>query len=34
MPEIRRFLMDVVLHEATAKVLKEDEWWFESKEGT
>ena len=34
MPEIRRFLMDVVFDEAAAQVLKEDEWWFESAEGT
>ncbi|KAG6915400.1 hypothetical protein DXG01_011719 [Tephrocybe rancida] len=34
MPEIRRFLMDVVFDEAAAKVLKEEDWWFESAEGT
>jgi autophagy-related protein 5 len=34
MPEIRRFLMDVVFDEAAAKVLKEEDWWFESEEGT
>jgi len=34
MQEIRRFLMDVVFDEAAAHVLKEDEWWFESAEGT
>ncbi|KAG5646308.1 hypothetical protein DXG03_003905 [Asterophora parasitica] len=33
MPEIRRFLMDVVFDEAAAKTLKEDDWWFESAEG-
>ena len=33
MPELRRFLMDVVFDEAAAKVLKEEEWWFESEEG-
>lgn len=33
MPEIRRFLMDVVFDEAAAKVLKEEEWWFESEDG-
>lgn len=34
MPEIRRFLMDVVFDEAAAKVVKEEDWWFESEEGT
>lgn len=34
MPEIRRFLMDVVFDEAAGKMLKEEEWWFESEEGT
>lgn len=34
MPEIRRFLMDVVFDEAAAKVLKEEDWWFETDEGT
>jgi len=34
MPEIRRFLMDVVFDEAAAKLIKEDEWWFETEEGT
>ncbi|KAG6813647.1 hypothetical protein H0H92_008884 [Tricholoma furcatifolium] len=33
MPEIRRFLMDVVFDDAAAKVLKEEDWWFESAEG-
>jgi autophagy-related protein 5 len=33
-PEIRRFLMDVVFDEAAAKTLKEEDWWFESEEGT
>lgn len=33
MPEIRRFLMDVVFDEAAAEILKEDEWWFESEDG-
>lgn len=33
-PEIRRFLMDVVFDEVAAKVLKEEDWWFESEEGT
>jgi autophagy-related protein 5 len=34
MPELKRFLMDVVFDEAAAQVLKEEEWWFESEEGT
>ncbi|KAG5340666.1 hypothetical protein C0989_000816 [Termitomyces sp. Mn162] len=34
MPEIRRFLMDVVFDEAAAKLLREEDWWFESAEGT
>jgi autophagy-related protein 5 len=34
MPEIRKFLMDVVFDEAAASALKEDDWWFESEEGT
>ena len=33
-PEIRRFLMDVVFDDVAAKNLKEEEWWFESEEGT
>lgn len=34
MPELRRFLMDVVFDEAAGKILKEEDWWFESEEGT
>jgi autophagy-related protein 5 len=26
--------MDVVFDEVAAKTLKEDDWWFESEEGT
>ena len=33
-PEIKRFLMDVVFDENAARVLKEEDWWFESEEGT
>jgi autophagy-related protein 5 len=33
-PELRRFLMDVVFDEAAGKMLKEEDWWFESEEGT
>jgi len=34
MPEIKKFLMDVVFDEAAAAVLKEEDWWFEGEEGT
>lgn len=34
MPELRRFLMDVVFDEAAARPLKEEDWWFESEGGT
>ncbi|KAF8629944.1 hypothetical protein AX15_003180 [Amanita polypyramis BW_CC] len=34
MPEIRKYLMDVVFDETAGKVLKEDDWWFETEEGT
>ncbi|KAF7321408.1 Autophagy protein 5 [Mycena kentingensis (nom. inval.)] len=34
MPEIRRFLMDVVFDDAAAKALKEEDWWFECDDGT
>ena len=33
-PELKRFLMDVVFDEAAARGLKEDDWWFESEDGT
>ncbi|KAH9917865.1 autophagy protein Apg5-domain-containing protein [Epithele typhae] len=32
-PEIKRFLMDVVFDEAAARTMKEEDWWFESEEG-
>ena len=32
-PEIKRFLMDVVFDEAGARVIKEEDWWFESDDG-
>ncbi|CCM01160.1 uncharacterized protein FIBRA_03208 [Fibroporia radiculosa] len=32
-PEIKRFLMDVVFDEAAARLIKEEDWWFESEEG-
>ncbi|KAG1716086.1 hypothetical protein ID866_1058 [Astraeus odoratus] len=34
MPELRRFLMDVVFDDTAARLLKEEDWWFESEEGT
>ncbi|KAI6157393.1 autophagy-related protein [Pisolithus tinctorius] len=33
MPELRRFLMDVVFDDAAARLLKEEDWWFESEDG-
>ena len=33
-PEIKRFLMDVVFDEAATRVIKEEDWWFESDEGS
>ena len=33
-PEIKRFLMDVVFDETAARGLKEEDWWFESEEGS
>src|ERR1700722_6298630 len=33
-PELKRFLTDVVFDGAAAKVLNEGEWGFESEEGT
>jgi len=32
-PEIKRFLLDVVFDEDAAKMLKEEDWWFESEDG-
>ena len=32
-PEVKKFLMDVVFDEAAARVVKEEDWWFESEEG-
>lgn len=32
-PEIKRFLVDVVFDEAAAKIIKEEDWWFESEGG-
>ena len=33
-PEIRKFLVDVVLDEEGAKILKEEDWWFEAEDGS
>ena len=32
-PELKKFLMDVVFDENAARVLKEEDWWFENEEG-
>ncbi|KAK7685207.1 hypothetical protein QCA50_011570 [Cerrena zonata] len=32
-PEIKKFLTDVVFDEAAARIVKEEDWWFESEEG-
>ncbi|KAF7795506.1 hypothetical protein EIP86_006668 [Pleurotus ostreatoroseus] len=32
-PELKRFLMDVVFDEAAARVIKEEDWWFETDDG-
>lgn len=32
-PELKRFLMDVVFDEAAARIVKEEDWWFESEDG-
>lgn len=32
-PEIKRFLQDVVFDDEAARLMKEEEWWFESEEG-
>lgn len=34
MPDIRKFFLDVVFDETAAKDLKDDDWWFETAEGT
>ncbi|EKM80858.1 hypothetical protein AGABI1DRAFT_119425 [Agaricus bisporus var. burnettii JB137-S8] len=34
LPEVHKYLMDVVFDEAAATSLKEDDWWFETEEGT
>ncbi|KAL6310316.1 autophagy protein Apg5-domain-containing protein [Sparassis latifolia] len=33
-PEIKRFLTDVVFDEAAARLIKEEDWWFESEDGS
>ena len=32
-PEIRRFLTDVVFDDEAAKMLRDEDWWFESEDG-
>jgi len=32
-PEVKRFLTDIVFDSAAAKAMKEEEWWFESEDG-
>ncbi|KAI0321236.1 autophagy-related protein [Amylostereum chailletii] len=32
-PEIKRFLTDVVFDDDAARILKEEDWWFESEDG-
>lgn len=32
-PELKKFLMDVVFDEAAARVVKEEDWWFETDDG-
>lgn len=34
MPQIRKYLMDVVFDDTAAKHLKEEDWWFETEDGT
>jgi autophagy-related protein 5 len=33
-PDLKRFFSDVVFDDEAARVLNEDEWWFESEDGT
>ncbi|THH29863.1 hypothetical protein EUX98_g4337 [Antrodiella citrinella] len=33
-PELKRFLMDVVFDEAAGRIMKDEDWWFESEEGS
>ena len=32
-PELKRFLSDIVFDEEAARVMNEEDWWFESEEG-
>ncbi|KAI0093454.1 autophagy protein Apg5-domain-containing protein [Irpex rosettiformis] len=32
-PDLKRFLLDVVFDEAAARTVKEEDWWFESDDG-
>ncbi|KAF9788479.1 autophagy protein Apg5-domain-containing protein [Thelephora terrestris] len=33
-PDVKKFLVDVVLDEEGAKILKEEDWWFEAEDGS
>lgn len=33
LPEIKKYLMEVVFDDAAASVLKDEDWWFENEEG-
>ncbi|KAI0033448.1 autophagy protein Apg5-domain-containing protein [Vararia minispora EC-137] len=33
-PDLKRFLSDIVFDDEAARVLNEEDWWFESEEGT
>ena len=33
-PDIKKFLVDVVLDEEGGKILKEEDWWFEAEDGS
>lgn len=34
LPEVHKYLMDVVFDDSAATSLKEEDWWFETEEGT
>lgn len=33
-PDLKRFLLDVVFDEQAARIIKEEDWWFETEDGT
>jgi len=33
-PDVKKFLVDVVLDEEGSKILKEEDWWFEAEDGS